>query len=134
MEIISIDITINMLIRYMRKMTSIMDSLKPVARIYWEVEEKVTFRQQLFQHKFLGGGFLLVNFLFVCTIIWSFKVMVFATVKKTGSMMKPSFGVFMHNPPVHIEDCDSLELENPAFRVEATLGGHFVILQVSPFS
>ena len=58
----------------------------------------------------------------------------FATVKKTGSMMKPSFGVFMHNPPVHIEDCDSLELENPAFRVEATLGGHFVILQVSPFS
>merc|ERR1711971_426125 len=81
---------------YMRKMTSIMDSLKPVARIYWEVEG---------------------------------KVMVFATVKKTGSMMKPSFGVFMHNPPVHIEDCDSLELENPAFRVEATLGGHFVILQ-----
>ena len=31
-----------MLIRYMRKMTSIMDSLKPVARVYWEVEEKVT--------------------------------------------------------------------------------------------
>ena len=77
---------------------------------------------------------MLVNFLFVCTIIWSFKVMVFATVKKTGSMMKPSFGVFMHDPPVHIEDCDSLELENPAFRIEATLGGHFVILQVSIFS
>ena len=36
-------IIIKMLIRYMRKMTSIMDSLKPVARIYWEVEEKVTF-------------------------------------------------------------------------------------------
>ena len=57
--------------------------------------------------------------------------MVFATVKKTGSMMKPSFGVFMHEPPVHIEDCDSLELDNPAFRIEATLGGHFVILQVA---
>ena len=53
MEIISIITTFNMLIRYMRKMTSIMDSLKPVARIYWEVEEKVTFRQQLFQHNFL---------------------------------------------------------------------------------
>ena len=35
----------NLLTRYMRKMTSIMDSLKPVARIYWEVEEKVTFCQ-----------------------------------------------------------------------------------------
>ena len=46
-------------------------------------------------------------------------------------LMKPSFGVFMHDPPVHIEDCDSLELENPAFRIEATLGGHFVILQVA---
>ena len=73
-------------------------------------------------------------FVLVRTITCPFEVMVFATVKKTGSMMKPSFGVFMHNPPVHIEDCDSLELENPAFRVEATLGGHFVILQVSPFS
>ena len=39
---IIIIIIINMLIRYMRKMTSIMDSLKPVARVYWEVEEKVT--------------------------------------------------------------------------------------------
>ena len=37
----------NLLPRYMRKMTSIMDSLKPVARIYWEVEEKVTFCQSL---------------------------------------------------------------------------------------
>ena len=73
-------------------------------------------------------------FVLARTITCPFEVMVFATVKKTGSMMKPSFGVFMHNPPVHIEDCDSLELENPAFRVEATLGGHFVILQVSPFS
>jgi len=82
---------------YMRKMTSIMDSLKPVARIYWEVEE---------------------------------KVMVYATVKKTGSLMKPSFGVFMHNPPIMIEDCDHRELaDEPDFRVEATLGGHFVILQ-----
>ena len=57
--------------------------------------------------------------------------MVFATVKKTGSMMKPSFGVFLHNPSINLEDCDALELENPAFRIEATLGGHFVILQVT---
>ena len=59
------------------------------------------------------------------------KVMVYATVKKTGSLMKPSFGVFMHNPPIMIEDCDHRELaDNPDFRIEATLGGHFVILQV----
>ena len=44
-----------MLIRYMRKMTSIMDSLKPVARIYWEVEEKVTFRRQKSQQQLLDG-------------------------------------------------------------------------------
>ena len=30
----------------MRKMTSIMDSLKPVARIYWEVEEKVIYERK----------------------------------------------------------------------------------------
>ena len=59
------------------------------------------------------------------------KVMVYATVKKTGSLMKPSFGVFMHNPPIMVEDCDHRELaDNPDFRIEATLGGHFVILQV----
>ena len=59
------------------------------------------------------------------------EVMVYATVKKTGSLMKPSFGVFMHNPPVMIEDCDHRELaDEPDFRIEATLGGHFVILQV----
>ena len=59
------------------------------------------------------------------------EVMVYATVKKTGSLMKPSFGVFMHNPPIMIEDCDHRELaDNPDFRIEATLGGHFVILQV----
>ena len=53
MEIISIIFTIiKMLIRYMRKMTSIMDSLKPVARIYWEVEEKVTFRQTIVSTQF----------------------------------------------------------------------------------
>ena len=57
--------------------------------------------------------------------------MVYATVKKTGSLMKPSFGVFMHNPPIMIEDCDHRELaDHPDFRIEATLGGHFVILQV----
>ena len=45
--------------------------------------------------------------------------------------MKPSFGVFMHNPPIMVEDCDHRELaDNPDFRIEATLGGHFVILQV----
>ena len=45
--------------------------------------------------------------------------------------MKPSFGVFMHNPPIMIEDCDHRELaDHPDFRIEATLGGHFVILQV----
>ena len=45
--------------------------------------------------------------------------------------MKPSFGVFMHNPPIMIEDCDHRELaDTPDFRIEATLGGHFVILQV----
>ena len=45
--------------------------------------------------------------------------------------MKPSFGVFMHNPPIMIEDCDHRELaDEPDFRIEATLGGHFVILQV----
>ena len=45
--------------------------------------------------------------------------------------MKPSFGVFMHNPPIMIEDCDHRELaDDPDFRIEATLGGHFVILQV----
>ena len=59
------------------------------------------------------------------------EVMVYATVKKTGSLMKPSFGVFMHNPPIMIEDCDSREqADTPDFRIEATLGGHFVILQV----
>ena len=45
--------------------------------------------------------------------------------------MKPSFGVFMHNPPIMLEDCDHRELaDEPDFRIEATLGGHFVILQV----
>jgi len=66
----------------------------------------------------------------VARIYWEVdgKVMIYATVKRIFGM-RPCFGIHMQNPPLELDAMDDVVLGNPDFCVEASVMGHFHIMQ-----